>query len=72
MRKPKYCTGEQVIPLDHLRAIDDHDLKHLAEFWRGEVKALEAVGKPLKVDLELAQTKLARLNAEIIRRSNDV
>jgi hypothetical protein len=58
-----------------LRAVDDHDLRLLDAFWRGELKALKSVngsrGEPLASDLEVATTKLARITAEINRRKQD-
>lgn len=53
---------------DQLKRLDRHDLKILQDFWRGEVKLL-VNGEPLAGDLELAKSKLERLNAEIERRT---
>lgn len=51
-----------------LRRIDTHDLKLLRDFWWKEVEALAHSGS-LPQDLELAQSKLQRLNTEIAARN---
>lgn len=47
-----------------LRRLDTHDLKQLRDFWWSEVDALGHSGI-LPQDLEIARSKLKRLNDEI-------
>jgi hypothetical protein len=69
--EPDPAVGHNTTAEDYareLRRLDRHDLKILRDFWRKETNIIKQTGG-LDVDFEVAQQKLARLNAEIERRN---
>ncbi|HEY6019461.1 MAG TPA: hypothetical protein VIY48_06055, partial [Candidatus Paceibacterota bacterium] len=63
---------------DKMKAIDDHDLRTLLDFWRSELKSIEVHrqlsgwrGEPVGDDEAIAKDRVARYRAEIERRKAD-